>query len=210
MKKKHHLPREGSIMLYRGLVKDQLNDSRDNTMIRKQTFSCERERMRVLEILSLLPNSKQTDPDHSNHGGGSSKDQQQRQQKKKKIPNLKHPCKNNAGYNSSANACSSTSIPGSVHSSVSSGSSLGPSPYKSTKTKSRRAKLRKAGSDKSKIYSKSKKEKSVRLLPRDDDYLWHPVTVEKKHGGEKKVVQDVMKYYSSQYHHTGHKSKKKK
>ena len=207
MTKKHHLPREGSMMLYRGLVKDQLNASRDNTMIRKQTFSCERERMRVLEILSLLPNSKQMDPDHSNHGGGSSKDQQQRQKKQKKVANHKHPCENNAGYTSSTSSCSSTSIPASVRSSGSSGSSLGPSPYKTTKSKSRRAKLRKAGSDKSKIYTKSKNEKSVRLSPRDSEYLWHPVTVEKKHGGEKKVVQDVIKYYSSQYHHTGHKSK---
>lgn len=44
-------PREGAMMLYRGLVKDSQC---------KKSVSIAREQLRVLEILSLLPNSANT------------------------------------------------------------------------------------------------------------------------------------------------------
>jgi hypothetical protein len=176
--------REGPMVLYRGLVKDQLNASRKNSMIRQQEFSYKRERMRALEILSLLPGSCSNSKQGRECDGNGRSNHERRGQKKR----TKRKGGSETGNSSSA---------------------IGPSPYQS-KSKTRKTRKNKTNQlQRTRIQQmqeqsrNNERKASRRLLPRDaDEYIWHPVVVENRHK-KKEVVQDIMKFYSSQYHRTG-------
>lgn len=173
---KRQFPREGGMLLYRGLVKDQVNSSRSNTMVRKHISSCERERMRVLEILSLLPDPKQ--------GRGKQ---------------LNHEKKKNRKKSSSSRSIVSKSTSASI---TVTSRQLSRSPYKVTKPNSlKKCQKTRKSHNLATIQKHSSKEsiKSKRLLPRDNEYIWHPIVIEDPNK-KVKIVSDVMKHYQSQYH----------
>jgi len=167
--RRNQYPREDGMLLYRGLVKDEINSSR--YQVRKQTHSSEREYMRVLEILKLLPDTR---------ANGMNK---QIVKKTSKPPRRKVSIKTSSVVNSL----------------------LSPSPYncnpKSRTTRPSRSIISQSINEKS-----NERKSSKRLLPRDDEYTWHPVTVQTGH--KKEVIQDVMKHYWSQSHRHGRKKPK--
>ncbi len=206
MKNENKFPREDAMMLYRGLVKDQLNDARSGTMVRKQSFSCERERMRVLEILSLLPDG--SGPNHVEKGPKKkNKPKPQAVSKKKHV----QASQNNAPNHASTVSSDATSL-------APASSKISQSPYSCQTKKSRRGENKlpvcemkhraKKTNKNSNKNNEDNSSKSKRISRRDDEYLWHPIEVENKRNQKKELIQgqDVMKYYRSQYHHTGARS----
>lgn len=164
------IPKEGGMLLYRGLLKDQRNSSL--YQVRKHVHSSERERMRVLQILKLL------DAPKCQPASGM----------KKKIPPVE------SKKQKANNTCSIVLS----------------SPYHNCVKKSRK-RLQKPSQDrKSRMLIERTHKTSKRLIVKDSDYIWHPMTIASTSNKKKEeVVLDVMKYYRNQYIRVQEKGKKK-
>ena len=162
------IPKEGGMLLYRGLLKEEKNCSLRK--VRNQSSASERERMRVLEVLKLLDAPRCQSP------GAMIK----------KRPAEK---KGNALTTTANNGANS---PYHHHQCVTKSKKiLHPSSSQSHAMR------------KSRVLRDRKNKNSIRLVVKESDYAWHPMTVSNKtKDGETKneVIADVMKHYRSKYH----------
>ena len=164
---KYCFPREGTLLLYKGLVKEGDRDENQ----KKHTNNYNRERMRILELLSLLPhsNKKEKKNESSQHLGVYAR-------KRKKLK----------GYISHGN-CQIKASNNSLESKmVAATRAVYSSSTKIIKNKKKTDKFRSHG-------------QQLKTCRRDKDYIWHPVKA-MRNDKEAIIIRDVMKHYQSQYH----------
>jgi hypothetical protein len=183
------IPKEGGMLLYRGLLKEEKNCSLRK--VRNQSSKSDRERMRVLQVLKLLDAPRCQSP------GAVIK----------KRP-LKRPLDKIKG-----NALTTTANNGA-------NSTVQSSPYHHHQCVTKSKKILHPSSSQSHARRKSRllrdrknKKNSIRLVVKESDYAWHPMTVSNKtKDGEIKneVIADVMKHYRSKYHQCNKARRKSK
>jgi hypothetical protein len=179
--KKQQIPKESSLQLYRSLVKEA-EQRNSKYAIRPFAPSHEREIMRVLEILSLLPKSQ-----HQNNTS-----ELLTQNKQVKIKRKKQLQKVACGEEQSK--------------------MLASSPYHHSLVKRNTRNGSKCSFPKriKRKQEKTQGDQSI-VLRRNQEYIWHPITIKTGQGKEKDtIVYDVLKYYQSQYHRSTRKQSKKK
>lgn len=196
-------PREGAMALYRGLVKEG-NKSCQNHRQRINPSCSERERLQVLDYLSLLPprsgkpNSTRICTRSSFTMYPLSKEVTSRHlglyaRKRKKILRSSHCSEPDRGRVKSKSKTNDTirSDKVVIHNT----------------TRKQRGKISLSSYQGQNTLRKFHISKSLSL--RNEDYLWHPVHA--KIGQQKtNATHDVMKYYHRQYHKGRHNEKKSK
>mmetsp|Transcript_11163 Transcript_11163/g.20902 ORF Transcript_11163/g.20902 Transcript_11163/m.20902 type:complete len:205 (+) Transcript_11163:151-765(+) len=186
--KQQIIPRESALQLYKQLVKE---DERTNSkyQIREYKRSSEREVMRVLEILSLLPIASMED-ESENDTNTTSTIPTSLQNKEKKNQTTAPPQVSMTQVEQQKKIV------------------LASSPYK-TKRSPKKKDFSKCSSSSSFSTTTIKTSTALRegtrkdkRLRKNDEYIWHPITIKTGEGEKKKekIVQDVMKYYSNQFH----------
>jgi hypothetical protein len=194
----HRFPPEGTMKLYRGLVRDGEKHSNRSKINNSTSFNAalyERERMRVLEILGLLDTDKKKTVDKTSYHLGSNA------RKRKMISNKEKPFLLKASKQSSLqrkNNMTKSTIGGDNKNNLEQFEKLRRI-YESTERKKPKQSKRNNHTPKT-----SKASKSTRLNPiLCKDYIWHPIKTKECSGeGQKKKSQtkDVMSYYHNQYH----------
>lgn len=160
-------PREGSLLLYKGLVKE--GDRYENQKHNINNYN--RERMRILELLSLLPNSNK-------------KYQNKHKENPRHLGVFARKRRISKGYKSQDCRQIKASFTNRESKKVAAKTRAVYS-YSTKKVKSKN-KLRSHG-------------QPVISCRRDKEYVWHPVKAI-QNDKEPIIIRDVMKHYQSQYH----------
>jgi hypothetical protein len=197
--KKQIVPRESALQLYKKLVKEQ-EQTNSKYSIREHSRSSEEEVMRVLEILSLLPTSFESSTCCISDENDTT------------IPPTTQNIKNPAPMRIPSPPQKQKMSP--IKARVDKEEQrkrLTSSPYHHhdsglLKNKRHKKTFQKCSSHCSTTINTTppqRKQKTNQRIRRNDEYIWHPITIKTGQGENKKetIVKDVMKYYTNQYHH---------